>query len=217
MCGDTIVNRVTSVKYLGVTLDQCLNFREHATEILKKAGVKLRFLYRSASSLGSRYRRLLCSALISSSLEYCSSAWYPSLLEESRKALSTLQRKMVRYVGSMGPREHVGEADVWALGWMPFHKRVQFFGAMHVFKVKQLQAPSYLVAHFRLVSNIHSYRLRQSEHNYSLVGCPFPPRSFTRNAISFWNSLPSQLKATDARNVFRKGLISYLKQDGYLG
>ena len=213
MCGDTVVKRVTSVKYLGVILDHCLNFRDHATEILKRANGKLRFLYRCASSLRGRYRRLLCSALIASGLEYCSSAWFPSLLEESRKALATIQRKMVRYVGCKGPREHVGDDDVWTLGWMPFYKRVQFFGAMHIFKVRQSQAPSYLTTHFRLVSDVHSHGLRQSGHNFSLVGCPFPPRSFTRNAISFWNSLPTQLKATEARMVFRKGLISHLKQD----
>ena len=213
LCGNAVVKRVRSVKYLGVTLDQCLNFREHATEILKKANGKLRFLYRCASSLRGKYRRLLCSALISSSLEYCSSAWYPSLLEESRRALGTMQRKMVRYVGCMGPREHVGDVDIWALGWMPFPKRVQFYEAMHVFRVRRSQAPSYISENFRLVSSIHSHGLRQSGYNYSLAGSRFPPQSFTRNAISFWNSLPIQLKSTESRNVFRKGLISHLKKD----
>ena len=32
-CGDAVVKRVTSVKYLGVILDENLNFREHATAI----------------------------------------------------------------------------------------------------------------------------------------------------------------------------------------
>ena len=100
---------------------------------------RLRFLYRCASSLRGRYRRLLCSALISSSLEYCSSAWYPSLLEESKRALGILQRKMVRYVGCMGPREHVGDGDVWALGWMPFPKRVQFYGIKNLKKYTSKQ------------------------------------------------------------------------------
>ena len=213
VCGDTIVKRVTSVRYLGVILDQCLNFREHATEILKKANGKMRFLYRCASSLRGRYRRLLCSALVGPSVEYCCSAWYPSLLEEFKRALGVLQRKMVRFVGEMGPREHVEDGDIWALGWMPFHKRVEFVGAMHVFKIKKSLAPSYISSHFRLVSSVHSYGLRQCNMNYSLSGCPFPPKSFTRSAILFWNSLPSELKSSESLRIFRKGLISYLKQD----
>ena len=166
LCGDTTVKRVTSVKYLGVILDQFLNFREHATETLKKANGKLRFLYRCASSLSSRYRRLLCSALVSSGVEYCCSAWFPSLLEEFKGALGVLQRKMVRFVGDMGPREHVADGDVWALGWMPFSKRVEFFRGMHVFKVKKLLAPTYISSHFKLVSSVHSYGLRQCNTNW---------------------------------------------------
>ena len=211
MCGDTVVKRVTSVKYLGVILDQCLNFKEHATEVLKKANGKMRFLYRCASSLRGRHRRLLCSALVSSGVEYCCSAWYPSLLEQFKGALGVLQRKMVRFVGEMGPREHVGHDEIWALGWMPFQKRVEFFGGMHVFKIKKLLAPSYLSSHFKLVSSVHSYGLRQCDFNYSLYGCPFPVRSFIRGAIVFWNSLPADLKLTVSLPTFRRGLISHLR------
>ena len=44
-CGGALVKRVFSVKYLGVYLDQNLNFREHSATILKKATSKLYFLY----------------------------------------------------------------------------------------------------------------------------------------------------------------------------
>ena len=212
-CGDAVVKRVTSVKYLGVILDQNLNFREHATAILKKAMGKLGFLYRCAPSLRSGHRRLLCSALINSGLEYCCSAWFPSLLEEFKSDLATLQRKMVRYVGNMGPREHVGDDDVWTLGWMPFHRRVDYFKAMHVFKVRKSLAPPYISERLRLISGVHSHGLRQADRNFSLVGCQFPPKSFTRSAIVLWNSLPSQLKVTESYAVFRKGLTAFLKQD----
>ena len=211
-CGDTIVQRVTSVRYLGVILDETLNFREHATDILKKATGKLRFLYRSADSLRFGHRRLLCSSLVSSGLEYCCSAWFPGLLEKFKGALDTLQRKMVRYVQSRDQRDHVGEADVWAMGWMPFRKRVEFFKAVHVFKVKKSTAPSYISRHFELVSGVHSYGLRHADRNFSLSNCQFPPKSFTRSAISLWNSLPSHLKEIDSLILFKKRLITFLKQ-----
>ena len=41
------VNRVTSVKYLGVHLDQFLDFSTHVDTIIKKAVAKLSFLYRN--------------------------------------------------------------------------------------------------------------------------------------------------------------------------
>ena len=60
-CGDVAVKRVLSVKYLGVIIDQSLNFREHALSIIKKATGKLYFLYRCKASLDGASRRLLCT------------------------------------------------------------------------------------------------------------------------------------------------------------
>ena len=210
-CGDAVIKRVTSVKYLGVTLDQFLNFREHAIEILKKANAKLSFLYRCGACLSSKYRQLLCSALINSGLEYCCSAWYSGLLRQYQKDLSTLQRKMVRYVQFMGPREHIGNGDICSLGWLPFPKRVEFYKMMHVFKVRWSLAPTYMRKNFILVSDTHTHSLRQSGSNFSIAHCPFPNNSFTRSAITLWNSLPLSLKATHSRQVFKKGLVSFLK------
>ena len=68
-CGESVVKRVMSVKYLGVILDENLNFCDHVTSIVKKATGKLYFLYRSGASLDSSSRRLLCSSLVSSGLE----------------------------------------------------------------------------------------------------------------------------------------------------
>ena len=212
-CGGALVKRVFSVKYLGVYLDQNLNFREHAVTILKKATGKLYFLYRCGASLDTSSRRLLCSALISSGLEYCCSAWYPGLLEESKKGLATLQRKMVRFINGMGPREHIGDGEICSLGWLPFPRRVDYFKMMHVFKVKKAIAPSYICQNFKFVSETHSYGLRQSSLNFSLAGCTFPSRSFTRSAICLWNSLPIELKEIDEHKAFRKRLINFLKSN----
>ena len=136
-------------------------FREHAIGILRKATGKLYFLYRCSASLDSFSRRLLCSALISSGLEYCCSAWYQGLLEEFKKDLATLQRKMVRFICGMGPREHVGDDEIRSLGWLPFPKRVDFFKMMHVFKVRKNIAPSYISQNFQLVNERDSLSLKQ--------------------------------------------------------
>ena len=113
----------------------------------------------------------------------------------------------------MDQRDHVGDADVWALNWMPFRKRVEYFKAMHVFKVRKSIAPAYISRHFELVSGVHSYGLRQSDRNFSLSNCSFPPKSFTRSAISLWNSLPSHLKKIESFVLFKKGLLAFLKQN----
>ena len=164
-----------------------------------------------AAGLDEHCRRLLCTALISSGIEYCISAWYSGLFEESKKALATLQRKMVRYVGSMNPRQHVADGEILSLGWLPLQQRVDYFLLMHVMKVKLSLSPAYIASHFTHLSDVHSYGLRQSEVNFSLSTCNFPSGSFTRTAITLWNKLPFDLKQCDKLLDFKKRLMSHLK------
>ena len=67
---NTVVERVTCVKYLGVWLDQFKDFSKHVDTIVKK-GFKLGFLYRNGRFMNFYVRRLLCQSLIFSNLEYC--------------------------------------------------------------------------------------------------------------------------------------------------
>ena len=63
-CDGEAVQRVTSVKYLGVILDETLSFDDFVNQICNKADGKLSFLYRYSSLLDFRTRRLLCNSLV---------------------------------------------------------------------------------------------------------------------------------------------------------
>lgn len=209
-CDGEAVKRVTTVKYLGVTLDQYLSFDGYIDGVCNKADGKLSFLYRYSSVLDAGTRRLLCDALVSSTLTYCVSSWYPGLGVRLRSRLDTIQRKMVRYVNGWRPRSHVGEAEITALGWLPFPKRVTFFRLCHLFKVKTGQAPSYLARDFRPTTSVHSHSTRGSEHNYVVDSQLFPPNTFHYSTVRDWNKLPTALKSTASLLHFKRDLKQYL-------
>ena len=118
---------------------------------------------------------------------------------------------MVRFVGGMGPREHVADDEISTLGWLPFHKRVEFFMLMHVFQVRKCLSPAYIARSFVILSDVHSHSLRQSSLNYSIASCPFPIGSFTRTAIAWWNRLPAVLKQIDSLPTFKRQHKAFLK------
>ena len=211
--GETLVKRVTTVKYLGVTLDQFLNFSDYVTSLVKKASAKVSFLYRHASVLDQYTRKLLCQSLVNSNLEYCSSAWYPGLSVSLRGKLDVIQRKLVRYILNLGPREHVGDLEILSLSWLPFPKRVRYFELVHAFKIKRGLAPSYLAINFRNITDVHSYGIRQNLENFSLARYTCPTGSFSRCSISSWNSLPQQLKEIRSIGLFKMRLKSHLAND----
>ena len=209
--GNAEVNRVTSVKYLGVFLDQHMNFSTHVENVLSKARSKLAFLYRNRGFLNYRTRKLLCQSLIFSCIEYCSSSWYPGLLMGLRDSIDVFQRKSARFVLDHSPRSHIANADYGFLSWLPFPKRVSYFNLIHLFKVRTGLSPSYLANGFTDVSAVHGYNLRQCEINFSLARCFLPVGTFQRTVIQEWNALPLYLKEIRSLSNFKSRLKCYLQ------
>ena len=211
--GDTAVKRVTSVRYLGVVLDQCLDFSVHVKGILGKASGKLGFLYRNRNSLNRYTRGILCRSLIFYGLEYCSSSWYPGLSAGLTERLNVIQRKCARFVLDFPPRGHIGDREYQSLNWLPFPKRVLYFTLIHTFKIRNGLAPTYLSVNFQQVDNMHSHNTRQCTTNFSLAHTRSPLGSFNRHAISGWNSLPENIKKIRSLPVFKSHLRKFLSAD----
>ena len=207
---DTVVNRVTSVRYLGVYLDEFLDFSKHVEGLLKKARSKLQFLYRNSRYLNHSTRKLLCQALIFSSLEYCSPSWYNGLSVSLCESLNVFQRKCARFALFLPHRGHIGPKELTSLSWLPFPKRVKYFNLVHTFKVRAGLSPSYLNENFEQISHVHHHNLRQSGFNFSLAHCSSPMGTFNREAICSWNSLPSDLKAIQSLTLFKSRLKNFL-------
>ena len=191
-------------------MDQFFDFSKHVEGLLNEARGKLQFLYRNGDFLNQATRRLLCQALIFSSLEYCSSSWYNGLSVSLSEALNVFQRKCARFSLFLPHRGHVGRKELVSLSWLPFPTRVKYFNLVHTFKVKSGLSPSYLSEKFTKISNVHRYNLRQGGLNFSLAHCSSPLGTFNREAVSVWNSLPSDLKAIKSLPLFKSRLKGFL-------
>ena len=73
--GNEEISGSTSVKLLGVTIDEKLNFNEHVTNICKKASQKLHALARIAKYIEPEKLRLVMRAFIDSQFNYCPLTW----------------------------------------------------------------------------------------------------------------------------------------------
>ena len=210
-CGGNLVGRVSSVSYLGVTLGENMNGKEHAEGTIKKCAGRLSFLYRKAAFLDLSCRKLLTSALIQPYLDYCASSWYEGLPKRLKLKLETLQRRMIRFIFSRGPMDHVGGDDFRALSWLTIPDRVRYFRLLHVFRIRLGQAPQYLSTHFRPVQQVHTHSTRGSIHDFHISKeISMAPSSFSYAAITSWNALPDSLKGIKSLTVFKAKLKNYL-------
>ena len=107
------------------------------------------------------------------------------------------------------------------LHWLPVRQRIDFKLGVLVYKCLHNLAPPYLMEMVLPVSHIPGRRvLRSSAHGDVIVprtkSVRFGARGFSSAGPSLWNSLPTDLKATNlAFNVFTKLLKTHLFRKAY--
>lgn len=91
------LQRVTTVKDLGVLLDTKLTFKDHVAYIVSKASAQLGFLFRFSKKFTDVYclKALYCS-IVRPILEYSSVVWSPFYRNEIQR-IEAIQRKFVRF------------------------------------------------------------------------------------------------------------------------
>ena len=206
-CDGAIVKRVSTVKYLGIYLDERMKGTSHASDVVKKCAGRISFLYRNASLLNFHCRKILCTALIVPYMDYCCSSWYSGITKKLQDKLDVIQRRLIRFIFSLDARAHVGTEKLRELSWLSIRDRVSYFKLNHVFKIKNGTAPDYLSSKFVLVSESHSHNTRGCVHNYIVTNQQAKVQtSFQFSAIREWNNLPDEIKGAGSLFSFRKKL-----------
>ena len=95
--GNDQIDRVTSMKYLGVILDDHLTFDEHITYIINKASKKLGVLRRAREYLNKSTKILLYKSLVLPHLDYCDLV-YMCTKEENLQRLQQIQNCACRII-----------------------------------------------------------------------------------------------------------------------
>ena len=209
-CSGTVINRVSTVKYLGVTLDQNLKFGEYLEGVIKQCAGRISFLFRQSALLDLNCRRILCNALIQPYLDYCCTAWYSSLSAVLRKRLDVIQRRMVRFIFSWEKVSHVDSGNLKSLAWLCIQDRVRFFKLAQVFKIRMGRAPSYLSSGFVEISQVHSHGTRGKSFDFHVSKeIAVSQSSFVFTAIKQWNELPQSLKGISSLATFKSKLKEY--------
>ena len=210
-CDGQPVKRVTSVKYLGFQLDDDMKGKTHANDVIRKCAGRISFLFRYSSLLNFHCRKIMCSALIVPYLDYCSSSWYSGLTKKLQNKLDVLQRRMVRYIFSLDPRDHVGTEKLRELSGLSIADRVQFFRLCHVFKIRNGLAPKHLSDGFISIAKTNPHFTRGSFLNYVISGSVSASHtSFAATAIKHWNALPNDIKEIRSFPKFREKVKGYL-------
>lgn len=89
------LEKVQSTKYLGITIDCNLTFKEYEEYLIKKIGRKVGVLCRTGNNLSILHRKMVFDCMIAPHFDYCSSVLY-LMNESSLDELQKMQNKAMR-------------------------------------------------------------------------------------------------------------------------
>lgn len=93
---DTEIPRSSSLKYLGITIENTLKWTEHITNICRKANRSLGMLRRCLNGANSKTSMFVYNAIVRPCLEYSSQVWSPHNVNLSEQ-LEKIQRRAIRW------------------------------------------------------------------------------------------------------------------------
>ena len=95
--GDKVIIAESTVKLLGVHLDDHLNFNQQTKELCRKAASQLNVLQRLARHLGQGCRMSIFRAFILTHFNYCALVWHFCGVTNTKK-LERIQCRALRFV-----------------------------------------------------------------------------------------------------------------------
>ena len=190
------IEQKTSVKYLGVILDNQMKWKDHINLVSSKVSRAIGMIKYAKKVLPTNLVEMLYLGLVEPHFRYCCSVWGACGIT-SRKTLDKLQNRAIHIIANSGYDMFVGPL-LRQLQLPSISDMIMQESASMVYKALNAEAPLYLTEQLTRVSDITIRTLRSS--NLSLR----PPRLksshgqnwFAYRGSSIWNSLPSEIKSS---------------------
>ena len=214
--GECSIPSATSVRNLGVIMDNHLTMISHINKIVKIAFLKIREISYYRKFLTPSAAKTLVHAYVTSRLDYCNGLLY-GLPKELVGKLQSVLNTAARLVSLVIKYDSITPV-LKELHWLPVHYRIQFKILLQVFKALNDLAPNYL-------RNKLSYQpphgLRSDNQNILVIPKSrtkfYGDRAFSVAGPVSWNQLPCDLRTCSSLDVFKSKLKTFLFKKAYGG
>ena len=196
------INRVSSAKFLGVTIDQSLSWTEHISSISKTVSRNTGVLSKLRFFLPATSMHLLYNSLILPYLNYCNIFWAHTS-NSKLNALSVIQKRAIRICTYFHFRDH--SAPLFArLCTLTITDINKLQTGIFMFKYTNNLLPRSFSTFFTSVHEVHDYSNR-SRNNLFL---PFTRTLYSSNTLRFtgprlWNAISGNLRTMPSVGRFK--------------
>ena len=189
-----------SIKLLGVTIDNELNFKEHISNICKKANLKLHALARITHLLNRNKLRILMKAFIESQFGYCPLIWMFHNRSLNNKINKVHERALrIVYKDNCSSFEELLNMDS---SFTIHHRNLQKL-AIEMYKVKNNLSPSFMHDIFPSSNNLYNLRNDKSFKTSNVRTVHYGTETISFRGPQIWDLIPEEFKNATNLNIFK--------------
>ena len=200
--GTNCISSTDSTKFLGIHVDNHLNFKPHVHSICNKISKVIGMLFRLNTVLPLDALKTLYSSLLVPHLLYGIEIWY-GILQLNDDMIFKLQKKAIRAVNCLPYNSHTND----------------YFKSMKLLKLNDLykQRVLFYMSKSELVLNHQNFHNHETR-NVNNIPLPFYRKARTQSTIFYeginlWNNLPQSIKVIRTEGAFLKSIkSSFLNQ-----
>lgn len=209
-----IIEKVSTIKYLGIQIDDKLSFKEQVTICNRKAACKTNMLYRISKKLTFDTRKVIYNSFIQPQFQYCSTI-YINCNKEDIEKLQLIQNRAMRIVLNC---EYLTPSVfmIRALNWLSISQQIKFNVAIYVYKMLNGLLPSYLYENCIFTRDIHHRTTRLASTNALRMPnfrLEFSRKSLFYNGVKLFNELPNDIKNSQSLSIFKSKCRTYISEN----
>ncbi len=203
---NTDLERVTSLKQLGLLFDERMTWQPHIEQLILKSNKKIGLIWQISNQFPRSCAETIYTSYIRPILDYACIC-YDNCSVNLNQRLEVVQRKAAlactRAIRRTPTKDLLAE-----LGWSTLETRRKYFRLVQLHRIKNNLTPPYLRTLLPPLMGQHANRPTQYRHNYTaprsnrrIYHSSFIPRT-TRD----WNDLDERLKELPTSNSFKHNL-----------
>ena len=207
-----ILQKETSTKYLGITIQKDLKWNKHIDNISASASKQLNFLKRNLKVTSKNVKEKAYTALVRPKLEYSCCVWDPHTKSQENQ-LEMVQRRAARYTcnryhNTSSVTDMINELNWPTLKLRRIRTRIIFFYKVIHHLVAIYPTNLLIPSDPRTRQYTHNFSFRQIQSNKDTYKYSFYPRTIVQ-----WNLLPAAAVQCTTLDSFKEQLtISALQQ-----
>ena len=200
-----VINEVFETNYLGIILDDKLNFESHIEKTIRKINARIGAIYRTRKYTSDKIRLILYQSLIHNTIIYGLPIWSQCNIYSYQKLEGKI-KKCMKYINN----DHNDELMQENVKFYKLDNIIMYCSLIYFYKTIH-NMNGFNSNYFEKIEYSHNSR-SQKNKNYRLPNFKkrFGQRTFFYRIVKIYNEIPLQIKEAETIASFKKMLRKYI-------